>query len=210
MSETKNKETDVPINWEYPEPRDGIKGSWDKFIGPGATMAELWLIIGVSLVSVILLILYITINNIPLDTFQILIAVLIAFDLSGGVVANSTSSAKRWYHRKETGFKDHFTFIVFHIHPFLVGLFFRNWDWGYGLFFYSYLLIASLIILKIPLYLQRPVALIFFLGAILCNLYIFTPTIGLEWFVPVFFCKLLIAHILREEPYRPENEKTVV
>ncbi|MHA1379184.1 MAG: hypothetical protein ACTSRG_12450 [Candidatus Helarchaeota archaeon] len=44
----------------------------------------------------------------------------------------------------------------------------------------------------------------------MCNLYIFTPTIGLEWFVPVFFCKLLIAHILREEPYRPENEKTVV
>ncbi|MHA1379185.1 MAG: hypothetical protein ACTSRG_12455 [Candidatus Helarchaeota archaeon] len=96
MSEAKNKEKDVPINWECPEPRDGIKGSWDKFIGPGATTAELWLIIGVSLVSVILLILYITINNIPLDPFQILIAILIAFDLSGGVVANSTSSAKRW------------------------------------------------------------------------------------------------------------------
>jgi len=27
---------------------------------------------------------------------------------------------------------------------------------------------------------------------------------GLEWFLPLFYLKLLISHVLREEPYRPE------
>ena len=31
------------IIWQPPEPRSGLAGQWDKFVGPGATAAELWL-----------------------------------------------------------------------------------------------------------------------------------------------------------------------
>ncbi len=32
---------------------------------------------------------------------------------------------------------------------------------------------------------------------------------GLEGFVPFLYLKLLVSHILREEPYRPEDENGV-
>ncbi|MCD1294045.1 hypothetical protein CUJ83_03425 [Methanocella sp. CWC-04] len=79
-------------------------------------------------------------------------------------------------------------------------------DWGYFFIVYCYLLLAALIILLSPLYLRRPVALILFSFGILINIYLLSPTPGLEWFVPFFCVKLLVSHILREEHYPPNNE----
>jgi hypothetical protein len=136
------------------------------------------------------------------SVLQYVLAVLIAGDLVGGVAVNATSSAKRWYHRKEQGFRQHLTFVAIHIHPFIVGLLFRPMDWVFAMVFYVYLIVATVVILLLPLYVQRPVGLLLFIGAILIGLYGFSPTPGLEWFVPVFFLKLLVTHTLREEPYR--------
>lgn len=40
--------------------------------------------------------------------------------------------------------------------------------------------------------------------AIVMGLCVFAPTPGLEWFIPLLFLKLLISHLLREEPYLPD------
>jgi hypothetical protein len=65
------------------------------------------------------------------------------------------------------------------------------------------LLLAAFIVLRAPLYLQRPLAFGMVVIAFLFNRYGFSPTMGLEWFVPFLFIKLLASHALREEPYRP-------
>lgn len=52
-----------------------------------------------------------------------------------------------------------------------------------------------------PLYLQRAVARLLFVGALLLNIYGLPPTAGLEWFVPVFFLKLIVSYLPKEAPY---------
>ncbi|MFQ5859417.1 MAG: hypothetical protein ACE5LU_27785 [Anaerolineae bacterium] len=33
----------MEINWDPPAPRGGLAGAWDRFVGSGATAAEIWL-----------------------------------------------------------------------------------------------------------------------------------------------------------------------
>ena len=88
----------------------------------------------------------------------------------------------------------------------MVALLFREGDWGFFLSVSIYLLGASAIILWSPLYLQRPVALGLYGLALLANSYLFSPTPGLEWFLPIFFLKILVSHLLPETPYSPGEE----
>lgn len=121
----------------------------------------------------------------------------------GGVITNATNSAKRWYHREGQGFKQHFSFIAIHaLQLFIVAWFFYPGFWlhFFGIL-YLYLLVSALVILLVPLYLQRPVAILFYGIVILINNYAMIPIEGMEWFVPVFFLKLLISHLLKEAPF---------
>lgn len=193
------------IDWQFPEPRPGWRGEWDKFMGPGMTPAELGLSWMVTLGAVTAVLLYALLQS-NWAWWQTVVVVLFAGDLAGGVVVNATSTAKRWYHRPGQGRWDHFKFILIHIHPFVLAWLFTEWDWLTALLVYGYLLLATAVILNMPLYLQRPTAVTLFAGAVLLNGYMLPVFPGLEWFVPVFFLKLIISHLLREEPYRPEKE----
>ncbi len=195
------------INWHYPPPPPGLRGALDRFIGPGTTSGELALLLLAAGGGGAAVLVYALAGTPGWTLLQTLVALLLAFDLFGGVVTNATSSAKRWYHREEQGWRAHMGFIVIHaLQPALVVLAFRPGD---GLFFvlvYGYLLLAALAVLAAPLYLRRPLALLLFAGACLLDAYVLHPTAGLGWFVPVFFAKLLVSHLLREEPYRPQQE----
>jgi hypothetical protein len=70
-----------------------------------------------------------------------------------------------------------------------------------------YLLVAAALVLWVPQYLQRPVALVAFSCALLISLYVLQQPVGLEWFLPLFYLKMLVSHLPKEEPYRP-NEYT--
>ncbi|MBU0493985.1 MAG: hypothetical protein KKA73_30165 [Chloroflexi bacterium] len=195
------------ISWEPPEPRTGLAGAWDRFVGPGATPAELWLLFGTAVTAGIAAPLYAIAANLGWDPLQLVVAGLLALDLAGGVVTNATSTAKRWYHREGQGFAQHLGFVAIHaVQILLVAWLFRGLDWAFFLAMYGYLLAAAIVVLRVPLYLQRPVAVLLYAGALLLNAYAFPPTPGLEWFAPVFFLKLLVSHLLKEAPYRPESE----
>jgi hypothetical protein len=203
----KNMANDVKINWQYPAPRVGWLNEFDKFFGPGTTRTELWLALGAATLAAFALVLYSLTNNLNWTAIQYIIAIILTLDIVGGVVTNATSSAKRWYHRPEQGVRQHMTFVAIHaLQLLLVVLFFRANDWGYFVITYGYLLAASLLVICLPLYLQRPVAMLALCGGFVINTYMLVPTPGLEWFLPVFYLKLLVCHLLREEPYRPLNE----
>ena len=197
----------VNINWRYPPPRPGLRGALDRFIGPGATLAEIWLQLVPSVLAAIGAPAYAVWQGAGWSTAQLLVAGLLAFDMTGGVITNATSAAKRWYHREGQGLREHLVFTAVHaLHLFLVAWLFRAGDWGFFGVTTAYLLATSVIILKTPLYLQRPVAYLLYAVALLLSMYGLTPTIGLEWFLPFFYLKLLVSHLLREEPYRPAEE----
>lgn len=193
------------IDWTPSKPRRGLPGEWDKFVGPGQTPAEFWLILIPSVIAALALSAYAHFQELNWDLLQYGIAMLIAFDLMGGVITNATATAKRWYHRPGQGTMQHISFITVHaLHIFLVAWLFRGMDWLYFGIFYICLLAASLVILGVPLYLQRPAGFLLYVAVVLLSLYAFSPTPGFEWFVPVFFMKLLISHLLKEAPYVPD------
>lgn len=195
----------MKIEWIPPEPRTGLAGQWDKFIGPGATNAEQWLMLIPAVLFTIGVPLYATANQLEWTGWQYFVAVLLAFDISGGVITNATNTTKRWYHRAGQTNKSILSFTAIHfIHPLFVAWLFREGDWVYFLVVYGYLMITAVLILKSPLYLQRPAAMVAWMGGLLISLYLFSPTPGLEWFLPFFYAKLLVAHLVKEAPFAPE------
>ena len=194
---------ELKIDWVPPQPRKGLAGEWDKFIGPGATAAELWLQLVAVAVAVTAVPLYAAWQELGWTPLQYVLAAVLALDLAGGVATNATNTAKRWYHRPGRGFWQHFAFVAVHLHPFLVAWHFRDSDWWFGFVVYGYLLLATVLILRARVYLQRPLALLLFVGGLAISLYGFSPMPGMEWFVPVFYLKLLVAHVLVEAPFAP-------
>jgi hypothetical protein len=69
----------------------------------------------------------------------------------------------------------------------------------------TWLPFSALVILSGPQYLQRPVSLMLHACALLLALYVLAQPVGLEWFLPLFYLKLLVGHLPEEEPYRPAH-----
>ena len=190
------------MSWDYPEPRSGWRGEFDRFMGPGATRAEFMLEFGYALLGGVAMLVYALTSSPQWSIIQIGVAVLLAFDIAGGVVTNATSSAKRWYHRAGQSARQQLQFVALHvIHLVIVAWLFRSGDWLFAIVFSIYLLLSAIVITRTPLYLQRPLALGLTCVAIVMGLVVFAPTPGLEWFIPLLFLKLLVSHVLREEPY---------
>ena len=198
----------MKIDWTPPEPRPGLIGAWDKFIGPGATNAEQWLQWSgtLGLTAVLALINLNQRSDLNWSTLQWIVFLLLAFDISGGILTNATSAAKRWYHRAGQRFSDHFGFVAIHaVHLAAVAWFFRDGDWLYFVVFYGWLLLGTAVILRTPLYLKRPLALLLYSVTLLLTSSFILPTAGLGWFIPFFFLKLLVAHLLPEAPFQPDQ-----
>lgn len=190
------------ISWSYPACRPGLAGQWDKFVGPGATKAEVLLSLGSATIAALLIVTYAYVYQLGWDLAQYSMAALLAFDIIGGIITNATSSAKRWYHREGQTFSQHFGFVALHaVQIFLVAWLFRGVDMVFFGVVYLYLLVSALGVLMVPLRMQRSIALLFVCGAIMLSIYMLSPTAGFEWFIPCLFIKLLVSHLTREEPY---------
>ncbi len=191
-------------HWSGPVPRNGLSGQLDRFIGPDATRPEIILQFVPAVAAAIAAPSYARTLPIEWTPLQLGLIAVLGLDFVGGVLTNATAAAKRWYHRPGQGWRQHMGFVALHlIHVALVALLFRGGDWPFFLGVSGYLVGASALILSCPLYLQRPIALGLYSVALLGDRYCFTATPGLEWFLPLFFLKLLVSHLLHETPYRP-------
>ncbi|MCA9997527.1 MAG: hypothetical protein KDE56_17330 [Anaerolineales bacterium] len=199
------------INWDY-------NGKADFLLGTNASKAEQILGWAASFVGISLYVfLYLT-NALNWIWWQYVLAGFLAFDVIGGVVANTLNSCKRFYHtapkldepQYTAFFKNHLTFTVLHIHSLLIATFFGETNYLYGIFWYLFLIISTIAIINTPLYLKRPVAFFVITLALLLNIYVVPSVQGFEWFVPALMIKILYGHIVREEPYRPVTEEKSV
>ena len=194
----------VRINWTY-------QGIADFAVGTGATAGEKILGYGTGFFAFFFYSALYLFGDLGWELWQYLLAIFLAFDVMGGVVANSLNSCKRFYHTAPKPdenwlvrfVKNPHLFSAVHIHTLIVGVLFAKFDWFYALFWYLLLLITTEIVLLIPLHLQRPVAMLFILAALLINIYLIPPVAGFEWLAPALFLKIVYGHVVREEPYRP-------
>lgn len=189
-----------------PNPREGLPGTLDRFVGPGATPAELALQFLLPTGAAIAAVGYAASAVGTWSTLQYILCAILAFDIMGGIITNASSSGKRWYHRTGRSQLHHFGFVTLHLgHLAVVSWLFLRLDLVWLASSGAYLLIASLTIISTPLYLQRPIALIMYVGGVLLALYALAPPARMEWFLPLFYLKLLVAHLPKEEAYRPEG-----
>lgn len=188
------------IDWRVPDPQNGL----DRFIGPGATKGEMVLQFAVPTLFAATLCGMAAVLPWGWTPVQVIGATVLAFDTLGGVITNATGAAKRWYHRSGQSRRDHLLFVA--VHAVQVALFswlFTAPGWVSFLIVYGYLLFASAVIVGVPVYLQRPVSLTCLAGGIAVSLYALRVPAQLEWFVPLFYVKIFVSHLLHEEPYRP-------
>ena len=188
-------------------PRPGLLGLWDRLIGPGATAAESNLTAVWMLACTVAVVGYALLANLDWSSVQLAVVAFVALDVGGGISDNASNSAKRWFHRSGQGARQHLLFVVAHVHPFILAFVFPAFEWSTAAALYIYLVAAALVVVFVPLYLKRPVAFVLYCGAILVGLYGFSFPVGLEWFVPFFFLKLLLAHLLPETAYRPKDNE---
>lgn len=192
------------IDWTY-------HGKPDALMGTGATRAEKMLTSLGAAAGVSLYVYFAWTNAYVWSWWQYAIAMLLALDVGGGVVANALNSCKRFYfaplQANETGFtrlaKNHLAFTALHVHPLAIAFVFGANAWTYGIVWYGALVASAFVLPRVPLYLRRPTALLLIFLALLGNYYFIAPVPGFEWFVPALFLKIVYGHLVREEPYRP-------
>jgi hypothetical protein len=143
--------------------------------------------------------------------WQYLLAGVLAWDLFGGAVSNTANSTKRQYFGPDFAqargvgriVRAPVVFTALHIYPFIIVALFPGGSWGWAISVYAIAVAGAIIVDHvIPRYLQRPAAMLVFITAVAAALYLGAPP-GWAWFPIVFLAKLVLAHAVREEPYRP-------
>jgi hypothetical protein len=196
---------DAAVDWRPPD------AAGDALFGAGATTGERALAIGVGLTASVALVVVALSSGAGWTLLQLTLAAFITMDVAGGVVANGLNSAKR----------DHFgpasatartpggrlvrrpvLFTALHVHAIVVGFAFAPHLWWWGPLWYLVTLTGAVTVRSCALHLERPVALGFCAASVIVASV--TPSPYLWGWLPVLLMlKLVLAHAVQEEPYRP-------
>ena len=191
----------MKIEWEYPEPRKWAIGN--KLLGPGYTRAELALTLLTGLGCAIAALVLTLRDEHDFSGWQLALVTLVAFDLGGGIPANASGCAKRWWFRPGQGWWDHFRFNAAHLHPFLFAFVFDQVTWEYAAFVWGTVIVGTLAVLLTPKYLQRPLGLSVVAGALVLQMIFEAPPVAFAWLAPVLWLKLIASHAVYDAPSRP-------
>lgn len=196
------------IEWSVPP---GAKQDW--LVGAGATRGERTLVWLGSLAGLALIIWqWVTGNPGGWMWWQHLVAAVVAADLVGGAVSNAASSTKRQYCQPVPTdsrplirlLRSPVGFASLHVYPFLIVALFPEVSWVWATITYVAMLASVVVVDRlVPGYLQRPTAMLLFVAIVLASSAVDATPPGWGWFPVVYLAKLLLAHAVREVPYRP-------
>lgn len=182
----------------------------DWLTGAGATVAERTLVY-VTGVAGAALVWWTFVRPEPWSWWQALLAVVVAADLFGGAVANATNATKQQYQKPLPGgaprwmslVHDPVAFTALHVYPLVVVALYPGGSWWWGLGWYAGTVAAVAVVTRgVRRDLQRPVAMAFAVVAVPIALTCPAPP-GWSWLPFVYVAKLLLAHAVHEEVYRP-------
>ena len=185
------------------------------FMGTGVTRTErllVWIVTGVGAVLVGALAWH---SDVSWQWWQWLVIGALTVDIVGGPAANALGSSKLLYHRPlpltatpmQRLVHHPVAFTAGHVQPFVAALVLpgQPWRWAFGV--YAMALLGVVLVHAAPLYLARPVAFAAATIGVIVHGALDVP-IGMEWFGPLLLVKLVLAHSVPEQPYRPDGAAT--
>jgi hypothetical protein len=194
----------VTVDWTLPEDRP------DWLLGTGAVPAERLVVWSATALATGALVVVADAQDVTWTWWQWALVLVLTVDVAGGVPANALGSAKRFYHSPpppglplpQRVVRSHVGFAALHVHPFLLAALLPDATWTWATVWYLLCLGGTAAVVAVPLYLRRPLA-----AAIVTVALVATPLAGapagLAWLGPLMVLKLVAAHAVREEPYRP-------
>ncbi len=194
------------VDWRAPPGPPG----W--LVGAGATRGERALVAAATAAGTLLVL---AAGSPTWRWWQWALVLAVAVDVVGGVAANALGPAKRQYHgppppdagRGARTLRHPVLFAAAHVHPFVLVLVLPGDAWGWALLWYAACVAGSAVVHAAPLHLARPLAFAVLAALLVVPWALTAPAVaapdGLAWFGPVLACKLVAAHAVREEPYRP-------
>lgn len=153
---------------------------------------EMALTYALGTVSTIFIIAFSLNAGTELSVLQIVVLAVLALDIVGGVIANSTRSTNTWYRERSLGAQ--FLFLAVHaFHPLVAVLVLDPGNWLYFGFVYLYMLAtASVVLMLARTDYQRPVAYGLYIVGLILALYLLNPAPAIVWLAPVYFTKLIV------------------
>jgi hypothetical protein len=200
-----NSSTEANVDWRLPA------GKPDWLFGTGATRTERWVVWLGTAAAVAVLAATAAAQDAAWSWWQWALVLALTMDVAGGVPANSLATAKRLYHSPAPAcqplrrrlLRHHTSFSALHLHPFLVALVLPDASLRWAATWYLIALAGTVAVVRAPLYLHRPIAAAWTTAAVIAAPLVAAP-VGLGWLGPVLVLKLVAAHAVREEPYRPQ------
>ena len=186
----------------------GARADW--LTGAGATRAELALVYA-SAIAGAALVWWFFQRSESWEVWQVAVALVITADLFGGAVANALSSTKRQYQAPLAAgakpwvhlVRNPVLFAALHVYSLIAVALYPGGSWRWGIGWYAATFVSVILVARIvPGYLQRPTAMAIFVLAIPVALEFPGPP-GWSWLPPILLAKLLLAHAVHEEAYRP-------
>jgi len=130
---------------------------------------------------------------------------VLAFDLFGGAVVNASTPAKRAYHGRGATAARRVAFVAAHgAHVAVVAGAWPAAAPADAAAAYAVLLVAAVAVSAAPRRVQRPVAVAVVAAVAAAAAEGRRPwraVPGMAWFFPVLFIKLILGHLVAEEPY---------
>jgi hypothetical protein len=199
-----SKSCQAPIDWALPD------GPPDWLLGTGAVPAERRLAGAAGVAAAAAVVVVAVAQEVAWSWWQWALVLVLAVDVAGGVTANALGSAKRLYHSPvppglplpQRVVRSHVGFAAVHVQPFVLAVLLPDATAGWAAAWYAVALAGTAAVVAVPLYLRRPLAAAVVTVAVVAAPLVAAPA-GLAWFGPVLVLKLVAAHAVREEPYRP-------
>lgn len=152
---------------------------------------DIVLIHTVSLCFAIFFLFYSNSQNWGLSQAQAIISFILVWDITGGVIANTTISTNNFYQSKTARIRaaiEHF------FQPLILTLFITQ-NWSFFTFLYLFMLLSSLIVVSVDNLSAKPTAISLVIIGIVLAFYVFNFNIPIyaQWFIFPFFTKLIFS-----------------
>lgn len=192
------------VDWSVPD------GEYDWLLGAGALPSERRLVWWSTAVATVAVVASAVLADVGWSWWQWLVVLAVAVDVAGGVPANMLATAKRQYHGEVRGepslgervLRSPVAFSTLHVHPVALALVLPGSHLWWAVAWYLTCLLGTAAVMATPLYLHRPTAAAVATSALIAVPLLDSPP-GLAWLGPLLLLKLVVAHAVREEPYRP-------